>query len=176
MKAAWLMIALLPLAAAAQTVYESKEPSGVPEYSDRPSPGAKEIQLPPLTVVPAPKSPEGQPQPQPPGKTPNGYRALRIISPENEETVRSSTGQFDVRVELSPALRTMRGDAIILRFNGTAVPRKFRNVFLEVIPEDWESEPAAVNEPRIQAAVVDRDGKVLIESEPVQFFLRRPGR
>jgi len=168
-----LLIAVLlcPPLAWAQTVYESKEPSGVPEFSDQPAPGATAIPLPPPNVIETPKLPEGAGQPA--GTQAPGYQSLQIVSPQNEGTIHSNTGQFDIRVSLSPALRKSRGDALILSLNGAPLPRKFDNNTLHVLPDDWQNIPPAVAETQIQVAVVDKTGKVLIQSDPVQFYLRR---
>ena len=87
------------LAAAQSTVYESKDKAG-PVFSDRPSTGAKQIELGPANVI--------QTTPVPQQATPTAtapyYTALAISSPENEGTIHSNTGAFDVSVQLQPAL------------------------------------------------------------------------
>jgi Domain of unknown function (DUF4124) len=164
-----LALALLTSVAAAQTVYESKEKSGVPLFSDQPAPNAIEIQLPPPNVIEAPKLPQA---PEQPAAAP-GYKSLQILSPQNQGTIHSNTGQFNVKVSLSPALRKSRGDAFVLSINGAPLPRKFKSNTLQVLPDDWQNVPPTVADTQIQVAVVDNNGKVLIESGPVQFYLRR---
>ena len=143
----------------------------MPVFSDQPAPGATPIQLPPPNVMDAPKLPEGAGQPD--ATQAPGYQSLRIVSPQNEGTIHSNTGQFDIQVSLSPALRKSRGDALILSVNGAPLPRKFGDSTLQVLPDDWQNVPPAVAETQIQVAVVDKTGKVLIQSDPVQFYLRR---
>ena len=91
--------------AAAQGIYESRDKAG-PVFSDQPSPGAKAIDLPPPNVIQT--DPVRPSQPAPAATAPY-YTAFAITSPENEGTVHSNTGAFDVGVRLEPALRSARG-------------------------------------------------------------------
>ena len=79
----------------AQTVYESKEPSGVPVFSDQPAPGAIPIPLPPPNVMDAPKLPEGAGQP---ATTPApAYQSLEIVSPQSEGSIHSGRPSGNAR-------------------------------------------------------------------------------
>jgi uncharacterized protein DUF4124 len=170
MRSRWIAaLMLLSSVASGQGVYESQEKSGVPVFSDQPTPGSTQIQLPPPNVIETPMLPA---RTAPPAAAP-GYKSLKIASPQNQGTIHSNTGSFDVKVSLSPALRKSQGDALVLSINGAALARKFKGTKLHVLPEDWKDVPPAVAETQIQVAVVDSSGNVLIQSDPVQFFLRR---
>jgi len=175
MRWSWMFVALLASTAVAQTVYESKERSGVPEFSDQPAPGAAPIELPPPNVIQVPKTPEGTAQPAA-KPAPAAYQSLRIVSPQNDGTIHSNTGQFDIKVALDPALRKSRGDAFVLKLNGAPLRRKFKSSTLHVLAEDWQSVPPTVAETQVQVSVVNQAGEVLIDSAPVQFFLRHSVR
>ncbi len=160
------------LAAAQSTVYESKDKAG-PVFSDRPSTGAKQIELGPANVI--------QTTPVPQQATPTAtapyYTALAISSPENEGTIHSNTGAFDVSVQLQPALQSARGDRIIVRLDGRPLKRRFSSVRFGVTEADWQNSANPDNvEHTLQAVVVDKGGAVLIESAPVKFYAHRAVR
>jgi len=156
------------LAAARTKVYESKDNAG-PVFSDQPSPGAKEQTLPPPNVMPgnAPPAPRATPQPGLPA-----YRLLAILSPENQGTVHTNTGAFDVRVQTAPELRA--GDRIRVKLDGNLIGRTFQSVAIGLTEADWQAAASNASvEHTLQVAIVDRDGKLLIESAPVSFYAHR---
>ena len=164
-----LLLALLGAAAAAQTkIYESKDSAG-PVFSDQPSPGAKELTLPPPNVMPgnAPAAPPAAPQQALPA-----YRLLNILTPENKGTVHTNTGAFDLRVQTAPELRA--GDRIRVRLDGNLVGRTFASTAIGLTEADWQAAASNASvEHTLQVAIVDRDGKLLIESAPVSFYAHR---
>ena len=164
-----LVLTLSCALAAAQTrVYESKDKTG-PVFSDQPSPGARELTLPAANVMqgnaPAPQ------QAAPPQGLPV-YRLLNILSPESKGTVHSNTGAFDVRVQAAPELRA--GDRIRVRLDGNLIGRDFQSTAISLTDADWQAAASSSNiEHTLQVAIVDKDGKLLIESSPVSFYARR---
>lgn len=168
-----LALSLLPTLAAAQsTVYESKDKAG-PVFSDRPSTGAKQIELGPANVIQT----TPVPQQATPAATAPYYTALAISTPENGGTIQSNTGAFDVSVQLQPALRSASGDRIMVRLDGRPLKRRFNSVRIGVTEADWQSAANADNvEHTLQAVIVDKGGAVLIESAPVKFYAHRAVR
>ncbi len=158
------------VAASAQTVYESQGKSG-PVFSDKPSPGASSVELPPPNVVAAPRV--APPAPAASAAPAPHYRTLVISLPEPQGTVHSNTGAFDVRARLNPPLRP--SDRIGVSIDGNVVPTLFRSTNLHVSEADWRS--TAIGEGNgehvLQLAVLDADGVALIESAPVRFYIRR---
>lgn len=164
----WALALCCAAAAAQTTIYESKDKAG-PVFSDQPSPGARELALPPPNVMPG-NAPAAQPVPPQPALP--AYRLLNILSPENQGTVHSNTGAFDVRVQTSPELRP--GDSIRVKLDGNLIGRSFRSTTIGLTDSDWQAAASSASvEHTLQAAVLDRDGKVLIESAPVSFYARR---
>ena len=163
-----LLLALCAALAAAQTrVYESKDKAG-PVFSDQPSPGAKELTLPPPNVVPG-NAPLLQQAPQPNLPV---YRLLNILSPEDKGTVHTNTGAFEVRVQTAPDLRA--DDRIRIKLDGRAIGRSFRSTTISLTEADWQAVASNTSvEHTLQAAVLDKDGKLLIESAPVVFYAHR---
>ena len=164
-----LLLTLCGTLAAAQTkVYESKDKSG-PVFSDQPSPGAKELTLPPPNVMPGTTPAPQQAAPQPALPV---YRLLNILSPEDKGTVHSNTGAFDVRLQASPELRA--GDRIRVKLDGNPIGRDFRSTAISLTDADWQASASSASiEHTLQATIVDKDGKVLIESSAVTFYARR---
>jgi len=168
-----IMLAIASALATAQsTVYESKDKAG-PVFSDQPSPGATPVELGPPSVIqttPVPRQAA-------PAATAPYYTALAISSPENEGTIHSNTGAFDVSVHLQPALQSARGDRIIVRLDGRPLQRRFSSVRFGVTESDWQSAANADNaEHTLQVVVLDKTGAVLIESAPVKFYAHRAVR
>ena len=175
----WMIAAALAactLAPWAQTVYESKDSAG-PVFSDKPSPGATQVQLEQPNVVntqpggPSQAQQQQQQQQQPAAAAPP-YRRLVILRPANQDALHSNDGAFGISAQLSPPLRP--NDRIRVLIDGNLVPTVFRTANPRITANDWQA--AALGdrgEHTLQLAVVDADGKPRIESEPLSFYLRR---
>jgi hypothetical protein len=98
-----LLAALLDARAApAQPVYETRDRAG-PVFSDLPSGGAREVELPPqINLMDSVEEPAPAPEPVP-AVAP--YRAVQITQPENGGTVHSNTGQFSMVVAIGHRAR-----------------------------------------------------------------------
>lgn len=162
-----------PLALGQGSIYESQGASG-PVFSDRPSPGAKEVVLPPPNVVSSEVLAPPQQVPAPHPEQGPVYRKLAIAAPANGDTIWTNTGAFDVQVELVPALRD--GDRIEVKLDGTVLPRAFRSGAIGVTEEDWQLAAAENVEHTLQVAVLDAKGTVVAESSVVRFYAHRATR
>ncbi len=169
--------------AGAQGVYVTPGSGGRgPVFSDKPQAGAKEVQLPPLSVVPAvvpaAPSPGRLPAAGPvPGAAPPeafaGYRRLLILFPENNGSVVANTGVFDVRLAVDPPLRVGEGHAFVVRINGQPIGQRFTATELMVPAEFWGGAMPPINQPaQIDASIVDAAGQVLMTAPPTVFFMR----
>lgn len=160
-----LLICLLPAVALAQTVYESKNQEG-PMFSDRPSPGAQPIDLPPANVIDTDPPAQKQPQPAAPG-----YTAFTILSPQNQDTLHTNTGEFQVILALTPALEG--GNAISVSLDGTTLPTLRNSLQFDITPDEWQRAAAENVLHELQVAVVDGSGNLLITADPVRFYVHR---
>jgi len=151
-------------------IYESQGQSG-PVFSDRPSPGATQVILPPPNVIEPERLAPAQPATPTPADQAPLYEKLAIASPANGDTVRTNTGEFDVQVNIVPALRD--GDRIQVKFDGTLLQRAFRSTAISLTESDWQLAAAENVEHTLQAAVVDGTGVVLVESPVVSFYVHR---
>ena len=166
------MASLLVMASAAawaqSTVYESRDKSGK-VYSDKPTPGAEPVDLPPPNVVsmpqPAPVAPPA------PASAP-AYRSLVFVSLTQGGTIHSNTGAFDFSVRAAPALRS--ADRFRISLDGTLLPGSYRSPNLHVSEADWGRAARSDNvEHTLQVAIVDGEGKVLISSDTISFYAQR---
>lgn len=169
---------LLSVQAAAQDVFVTRG-AGSPVYSDRPQPGARPLTLPELNVsqpVPIPKAalpaatraPEG-----PPAAPVPAYRKFSIVAPANDGSVAANTALFEVRVAVEPDLQLGEGHAITVTINGRPVGQRFTASEFMIPPEFWGDTLPPVNQRyQLDAAIVDGNGAVLRQAEPVTFHLR----
>jgi hypothetical protein len=163
------------IAAAQGPVYESKDKEGA-VFSDRPSPGARPIDLPPPNVIEVPRTPQQQSAPAAAAKpAAPAYTSLAIAAPRNQDTIHSNTGEFDVSVRTVPALRATAGHTFRVRLDGNLLPQGYRSPTLRVTAADWQGAARADDdgEHTLQVTIVDKAGAALIESAPVSFQVRR---
>lgn len=175
----------LPFCAAqaqAQTVYEMRGPNG-PVYSDKPMPGARAIELPPLNVLDSKSASPAHLPPSPPA-TPtrkpesgkaiaSGYRSFAIAAPENNGSIVAPAAVFEVRLELDPALLLGEGHAFTVSLNGKPVGQRFTASEFMIPPEFWgDTLPPPNQRYQLSARIVDREGATLKEAVPVVFTLR----
>jgi len=170
------LLPLLPIAlvtvssAVAQTqIYESKEKSGTPVYSDTPATGSKAVNLPPPNISDAPMpAPSARPTISAPA-----YSELSIVSPGPGGTVRTNTGEFNVNVKLSPALNIKSGDRLVVKLDGTALPGRFTSPTIQITSKDFGAAATDNVQHQLEVAVVDANGSVLVEASPVTFYAHR---
>ncbi|HKK06575.1 MAG TPA: DUF4124 domain-containing protein [Gammaproteobacteria bacterium] len=166
-----LILCLCAPALADQKVYKTVGPNGEVTFSDKPSPGAKEMDVPPapsykappLPVLPQSPSDTLQNQTQ---QTTSRYQLVSIVAPANDQTVVNTAGKVQVTVLIQPPLKAGRGDEVRIRLDGKVVKTgNSPNVTLDNVNRGTHT---------VSAAVVDRDGNTLIESSSNTFHLHRP--
>ena len=112
---------LTPLLSA-QTVYRQVDAEGNITFSDQAVPGAEAITLRKAQTIAPPPVGAFRSEPSVKKETQAGYDRLAIIRPRHDETiVGAAQGNFNVRVDLKPALRA--GDSLVLLLNGASVRR-----------------------------------------------------
>jgi hypothetical protein len=167
----WLFAAALAACAmspSAQTVYESKDKAG-PVFSDKPSPGAKPLQLEAPNVV---SPPAATPAPPQPAASAPAYRRLVISRPANQDSVHSNDGAFGISAQLSPPLRP--DDRVRVLIDGNLVPTVFRSTSPRITAADWQATAlGGRGEHTLQLAVVDANGVPKIESPIISFYVHR---
>jgi hypothetical protein len=165
----WLAVAFVALwsSVAVGQVYESKDKSGAPVFSDQPSPGAKPVELPPPNVV----SPQHEPMPTPPPSPPAfSYAKLAFVAPTEKSTIHSNTGAFDVQLSVEPHLRA--SDSFVLTLDGKTLSNHYTSGNIALTAQDYAAAAADTYLHSLSAAVVDSNDKVLISAGPVGFYVR----
>lgn len=173
------LVSLLPAPpAAGQEVFVTRG-AGSPEYSDKPQPGARPVHLPelnraqPVTVPAVPVATavgesRGAPEALP------IYRRFSILAPEDDGSIVADTAVFEVRVAVEPELQLGEGHAIAIRIDGRPVGQRFTANEFMIPSEFWGADlPPANQRHRLDAAIVDRDGVILRQANPVTFQLRQ---
>ncbi len=167
--AAALLCAWSVATAAQDPIYESTGKGGVPEFSGQPAPGSKEVTLPPPNVIDTDPVP-AQAAPQE-VLTGTGYSQLAIVFPAEQGTMHTNTGAFNVQVAVAPGLNS--GDAFVVTLDGSALPGRYRSADIAITEEDFDSFAADDVQHRLEVAVVDASGNVVIKSGPVSFYVHR---
>lgn len=153
-------------------VYQSEE-DGVPTFSDQPTPGARPLELPPPNVI-QDEPPAEAFTPAPDNDAAPPYNSLVITSPADQDSVYTNTGAFEAKVQVDPPLRIDRGDTIRLKLDGVLLPQSYTSADVSITDTDWQSAASAdTTEHTLAAAILDSQGKLLIESAPVRFYAHR---
>lgn len=167
----WILLALLmtcALGAHAEEVWRWVDENGVVHFSDRPRPGAERVELnrpqtftPPPLPAPQASAPSGQ-QSEPDAAP--AYTGVRVVSPAAGETLWNIAGELTAQVEVQPALAA--GHSLRVSLDGRRV---------ETPPGATQFTISEVyrGEHRLSVAVVDENGRELVSSEPVTFYVQQ---
>lgn len=159
-------------AALAAAVWTWVDADGRRHYADEPVEGARRIELPGPPAAP----PAGRPSAARNARSPAGsdsasgrgstlpYRVLRILEPEDGQTLRNIGAVLKVRVEIRPPLQTGHMLAAIL---DDEPPRPSGRATRFELDEVWRGVH------RLQVAVIGPDGQVLERSSPISFVVHQ---
>jgi hypothetical protein len=148
----------------ADRIYRSVDAHGNVVFSDQPpNDHAQPLELPPLMTFEAPdESALPPPRPRPEPARP-AYEKLAIVAPANDEAVRSNVGDVSIRAQLAPGLQREHTLELVLDGNVAARSSDGSGVFnLTNVHRGTHV---------VSARVVDRDGRVLIESPSSKFHM-----
>jgi hypothetical protein len=149
--------------------YRWVDEDGVVHYSDRPEPGAEEVQLPVSRPSSAPATPAASSRNS--GREdaaandanlPFRYQSLSIAAPAAEQTLWNIEGILNVSLSLQPGLQS--GHQVRVYFDGS--PRMVSGTSFQV-------EEVYRGAHNLQAEVVDQTGKLMIRSEPSRFYVQQ---
>jgi len=145
-----------------------KDANGVTQYSDRPVPGAKKVQL--TTAAPAEAAPAapstitasaGKPAAAPAVQ----YQSLEIWQPENGESFFGADATVNVRMRSEPTVAA--GDRLLLFLDGKLV--EGGGAAYEYTLTDLERGAHSIT-----ATILDDKGNEKIRSEPRVFHIKQP--
>ena len=146
-------------------------------YSDQPPPGAEkkdhqvdEQTLPHLNTTPALETPVASStneeaeldDPQ------DRYKSVAIVEPENDTAVRQNAGNVSIKVAIDPYLFNERGDMLAIYMDGLEVSRG-RDLSVQLVEVDRGTH-------EIRAEIIDSNGTVIKQANPVIFTLLRHSR
>ncbi len=152
---------------AAPKIYKKVNPDGSVEYSDIPYDAeAEPIKLKPLqsiTLPPIPKTSPGKTTPAPAKAL--KYESINILSPKDDEGIRSNNGDFTAKGQLTPSLQSDQEHHIQWLLDGKEVPAA-NGLTLSLKNLDRGTH-------QLQLRVVNFDGKVEIETSTISFHILR---
>lgn len=166
------LIVCISTVAQAASVYRWVDNDGQIHYSDRQTNGSESVELRESSVYTPRELPDIS-QDEEAADTDeeeglegeeSGYESLRVVVPENDETVRSNEGQVRVSIELQPGLA--EGHKIRLYLDGSKASGELptTQVTLQNVERGTHS---------LAVAVVDATDRELIRSPATTFHLKR---
>jgi hypothetical protein len=164
-----------------QDVYVAPGKNG-PVFSDQPRPGFKELNLRPLTVIPAQKSipankaesssggAEARQDRRQASETTAPYRSLAIVKPVDGSSVSGDTSFLEVRLAVEPPLLLSEGHSFVVSIDGHPVEQRFTAAEFMITPGFWpEGYLPAYRDVQLDVLVIDGNGQVVMRASPVRF-------
>lgn len=162
-----LFVASLLSTSSLAEIYKSIDKQGNVSYSDSPSSSAEAVKLPPLPVLhikPSPQIPALTKEKTAPSEALSPYQSLIIKKPLNDEAFQSSSGEINVALSMQPEL--FADDSIVITLDGRTV---YQGTAGAMALND-----VARGTHTLQASIVNKKGKALIQSKAVIFHLLKP--
>ncbi len=150
-------------------VFRSVGPNGEVIFSDQPSKGAQEIDIPPpasntYQPVPVPNFTPYVPPSKPTNhNSANNYSLFYVSFPGKEETLWADTGEVTIQLMIEPGLQPGHGLVYIL--DGQAIPHNGLSLLQTNV---------ARGEHKVSVEIRDNTGTMVLTTPPVTFFVRRP--
>jgi len=165
-----LLGCLLAMAVQAQEtrreLWTWKDANGVTQYSDRPAPGAKKVELAgvssPAASTVAPAATAGEPAARVAVPAPVQYTALEFVSPQNEESFFEAAPTVAVQLRSEPELAT--GHRVVLYLDGQQVGEGYEHTLVDL----------ARGAHSLAAVIYDDQGNERLRSAPRVFYLKQP--
>ena len=170
MKRIFLLFLIFACATASAEVFRRVGPDGQVYFSDQPGPDAERIEVKPVPTIrmptPAPTETMAQPDAGQLEEDAVAYASFSIVSPASGEGVRANDGNVTVQMKLEPGLAP--GHTIKLKVDGE--DGKDLNAV-----DGMSIRLVSMSRGRhtVEAMVVDGEGNVLIQTEPVSFNVLR---
>ncbi len=160
--------ALLVTSAVFAQAYRWVAEDGVVHYSDRPHPGAVQIQLPTsgrssaTTGAAVATARRAAPEPQPvAGEEPFSYEVLEVSSPAAEETLWNIESVLNVTLNVQPSLQ--QGHRVRVFFDGEPTMVSGTSFQIEGVYRGVHN---------VQVEILDEAGQLMIRSLPNRFYVQ----
>lgn len=149
----------------ASTVYKKTGPDGAIEFSDTPGQqDAERIEIETPTTYSAPTRPPTYNQSPTPATQQKGYAKISIVSPANDTTMRSNSGNLTVTGRIAPRLK--RNHQVVLKSNGATLAGPQRALTFSVNNLDRGTHSLTIS-------VVDDQGNTLKTSGAITINILR---
>ncbi|HKE46224.1 MAG TPA: DUF4124 domain-containing protein [Steroidobacteraceae bacterium] len=167
MRISLIAIGVLLAASAFATTYKWVDKNGVTHYSDTPAPGAEVVNLQSAQTFEAttPGTATSSRTSTAPGAEVPAYTKLDLWKPENEETYTNTGNVVTARVRIEPDLR--RSHTIWLYLDGKRVDG------LPGAGDSFTLQNVFRGTHTLAAVVTDQQGKQLISSQTVTFYMHQ---
>lgn len=163
----WLILTcLLWTVAAGETAYRLVDENGVVHYSDRPMPGATQVELAAgqgVTVRPSARQAPSQP-PAPQAAPGPLYETFNVLQPAQQETLWNIGALLDVGLELSPGLEPDHHIGVYL--DGQLIDLETRSM-------EFTLQDVFRGIHTLQAVVLDANGEDVLRSLAVTFMVQQ---
>ena len=159
-----LLTLVFACTAVSAQVYKRVGPDGKVYFSDQPAPDAERIEVAPAQSIHLPPVKPQSSSPGLQGEAAAGvYSTFAIVSPAGGEGVRANDGNVQVRLQIEPALKP--GHTITVSIDGADIHTGISTtVQLTGLSRGGHN---------LKAWVTDRQGKQLLQAEPVDFYVLR---
>jgi hypothetical protein len=159
-----LLLALPATTASSAPAWTWVDANGTVHFSDRPVPGARQVELASAQSFGAAVTAPTGARPAAPGPTAPAYESIEIVSPSDQETLRNIGGSMNVLVQFQPPLQPGH------RFD-VAIDGQRRNI-------NTASPRATVSNMvrgahSLEIVVIDTAGTELMRSQPRTFFVQQ---
>ncbi len=162
----WLIsMSLLCAVANGQSAYTWVDENGQTHYSDRPFPGASEVELATAQGFSAPQPPAIPLSEASDDSSPaDAYTAFNILQPGNQETLWNIAGNVEVALEIAPRLQL--GHHLGVYLDGTLTD-------LGTNAPQFQLTDVVRGQHSIQAVILDRTGEPILRSLAVPFMVQQ---
>jgi hypothetical protein len=165
-----LLGCLLAMAVQAQEtrreLWTWKDANGVTQFSDRPVPGAKRVELAgvssPAASTAAPAATTGEPAARVAVPAPVQYRALEFVSPQSEESFFGADTTVAVQLRSEPELAS--GHRVVVYLDGRQIGEGYEHTLAEL----------ARGAHSLTAVIFDDQGNERMRSAPRVFYIKQP--
>lgn len=163
MRSLLLCVTLIFFTSVSAEVYRVLDEDGNVIFSDKPSPGAVEVEIDHVQTISPPKVKDFKYKPSVKDKTGDDYTSLEIVSPENDQIFTGKAVEVSVNILIQPALNTSRGDRLILTMDGIKQADSTSTSFTFGKLDNGKH--------TVKVVVVNKDGNPLKSSETVSFTI-----
>ncbi len=164
MKKLLVLLVLVSCAVEAE-IYKSQDEKGEWVYSDRPSPSAQRMKLPPLSTY-TPTEQAQPPQPDQPAVAAGIYKSMVFVEPLNDLVIRDQTGEVAVSLKLDPPLKRRQGHEIQCYIDDEPHGEAVASAKFTLKNLDRGTHV-------LGAVVFDAGGKALFSADPVTIHVKR---